>query len=148
MNVYSFKDTSGVFSHPSIPGGSFSFFGQIGIGKFTVSMVTDRSVQSTAADGNVMVSAIAGDAGECTIETQQTSILHQVLLAWFNFCIAAQKNGDVSSWLGASLSIRNITTTTGHVLIGISPGKMPDMPYEAQGQNVTWRLVAADVHNF
>ena len=40
-----------------------------------------------------------------------------------------------------------ITTGTGHVFTGVSPGKMPDMPYAAQGENVTWLLMAADVVN-
>lgn len=145
MNVYSFKDSSGAFASPLA--GPFSFFGQIGLGRFTVSMTTDRTAHDTASDGNVMVSYRAGNAGEVQIEVQQTSALHLFLLQWLNLCITAADNGDVSNWATAALSIRNITTGTGHTATGISPGKMPDMPYEAHGQNVTWRLPCANIVN-
>jgi hypothetical protein len=146
MNVYSFKDSSGAFNHPLA--GQFAFAGQIGLGKFTVSMHTDRTAQAVASDGTVMVSAIAGDNGMLAIEVQQTSELHQFLLLWLNLCVQAQLNGDVSNWATATISIRNITTGTGHTLSGVSPSKMPDVPYEAQGQNLIWNLPAALVINF
>lgn len=145
MTVYSFKDTSGAFSHPLA--GNFSFFGQIGLGRFTVSMATERTAHATASDGTVMVSAIAGDSGAVAVEVQQTSALHQFLLAWLNQCLTAMAGGDVSNFATAALSLRNITTNTYHTLQGISPGKMPDMPYTAQGESVVWTLMAADVQN-
>lgn len=145
MNVYSFKDSSGGFADPDA--GPFAFAGQIGVGKFTVAMARERTAHNVAADGDVMVSYIADDSGSVDIEVQQTSALHKFLLNWLNLKITRANNGDVSTWAAATLSIRNITTGTSHTLTGISPGKMPDMPYEAQGQNVTWHLPAANVIN-
>lgn len=145
MQVYSFKDTSGAFNHPLALG--FSFFGQIGAGRFTVAMHTERTVQATAADGTIMQSYVAGRSGTLSVEVQQTSALHQFLLNWLNLCSTAADNGDVSNWATATVTLRNITTGTGHVLTGISPSKMPDMSYASQGENVTWLLMAADVVN-
>src|SRR5580700_8906093 len=145
MNVYSFKDTVGAFNCPLT--GPFAFAGQIGTGRFVVPMSTERSADAVAADGNVMRSSIAGNNGRVNIEVQQTSALHQFLLEWLNQLLAAQNNGDVTNWATATLSLRNVTTNTYHTCTGVSPSKMPDVPYAAQGENVTWVLMCADIAN-
>lgn len=145
MNVYSFKDLSGGFSHPLA--GAFIFAGQIGAGRITITNVTERTVHQTAADGNVMVSYVAGDAGNVAIEVQQTSDMHKFLLAWFNLCKTSADNGDVSNWATAALSFRSAVDGTYHLISGVSPAKVPDKPYAAQGENVTWNLMAADIQH-
>src|SRR5579872_2486451 len=90
--TYSFKDTSGAFNHPTV--GNFLFAGQIGAGHFMVGMAIERTVHDTAADGNVMVSYVAGDPGFLDIEVQQTSELHAFLLNWFNTVKTAADAGD------------------------------------------------------
>lgn len=123
------------------------FAGQIGIGKFEVGMTADRTSHKVGADGNVMVSYIDDNTGMIDIDVQQTSALHDYLIATLNAKITRANNGDVSTWAAMTITIRNIASGTGHVLTGVSFGKQPNTPYEAQGQNVTWHLPAADVAN-
>jgi len=59
----------------------------------------------------------------------------------------AADGGDVSQWASATLSFRSLTDGTYHNLTGISPAKIPDKTYAAQGGNVTWNLMAADIHH-
>lgn len=145
MVVYSFKDSVGGFSDPDV--GNFAFAGQIGLGEFSVGMATERTAMLTAADGTILPSAIAGNSGHINISVQQTSVFHQFLLNWLNTKLAKQNGGDVTTWAGATLSLRNVSTNTYHTLTGLCPSKMPDIPYQAQGQNVTWMLMAADIQN-
>jgi Bacteriophage KPP10, Structural protein ORF10 len=143
MTTYSFKDTSGSFSHPDA--GTFQFAGQIGMGQFTVEMLTEKSEHTVASDGNVMVSAIAGDNGHVSIEVQQTSALHQFLMSWYNTVKTALNNGNVTNWAGASLTLRNIVDGSTHYCNGISPSRMPAKTYAKQGQNIAWVLMCADI---
>jgi hypothetical protein len=145
MFVYSFKDSAVSITDPDA--GPFSFSGEQGVGQFVVSMATERTVLATASDGAIMGSAIAGDSGHISIECQQTSDIHAYLLGWLNAKIARQNNGDVTTWFGMKISVRNVTTNTAHTLTGVGPSKMPDYPYSAQGQNITWMLPAANVVN-
>jgi hypothetical protein len=110
-------------------------------------MATERTVLLTAADGTILISAIAGNSGHVNIQVQQTSQLHQFLLNWLNAKLAKLNNGDVTTWAGATMSLRNVTTGTGHTCSGVAPSKMPDYPYAAQGQNITWMLPCADIQN-
>jgi len=74
MDVYSFKDIIGAFEHPLV--GPFALAGEIGEGSIMISNATERTAHATAADGNVLVSYIAGRSGSCTVEAQQTSDIH------------------------------------------------------------------------
>ena len=144
MTTYSFKDLTGAFVHPLV-GNYILGGGNIGMGQLTIAMSTDRTVHDVASDGSVMVSYIPGDNGQIMIEVQQTSDLHNFLLGWFNACKTAADLGDISTWSAAVISIRNIVDGSFHTLTGISPGKIPDKVYQAQGQKITWTLPAAKV---
>lgn len=145
MNQYSFKDLSGAFAHPLA--GVFQLYGQIGTSQIAFDNSTERSAHHVAADGNVMVSFIDGDNGNVVIETQQTSRWHLFLLNWFNLIKTASQNGDTSNWATATMSFRSISDGTYHTLKGVSPAKIPNKTYAAQGQNVTWTLMAADIQH-
>jgi Bacteriophage KPP10, Structural protein ORF10 len=143
MTVYSFKDLSGSFFHPAV--GSFILNGgNIGFGQVTVAMTTEKTAHDVAADGSIMVSFISGDNGSVDIEVQQTSQLHNFLLSWYNAIKTAADAGDVTLWAAGSMLLRNIVDRTSHTLTGISPSKIPDKVYAAQGGKVTWKLMAAD----
>jgi Bacteriophage KPP10, Structural protein ORF10 len=143
MTVYSFKDLSGNFSHPAV--GSFILNGgNIGFGQVTVAMTTEKTTHDVAADGSVMVSFISGDNGSVDIEVQQTSALHNFLLDWYNRVKTAADLGDVTLWAAGSMLLRNIVDNTSHSITGISPSKLPDKVYAAQGGKITWKLMAAD----
>lgn len=145
MDQYSFKDLSGAFNHPLA--GAFAFYGQIGEARVMISNTTERTIQSVAADGNVMVSFVDGDNGVVTIEAQQTSDIHKFLLLWFNLCKTAAQKGDTSNWATGTITFRNVADGSYHICRGVSPSKVPDKPYAAQGENVTWNLPAANIQH-
>ena len=138
--TYSFLDLSGALVHPSL--GAYIFTGQ-GVGQVTVTMDTERSAHSVAADGTIMVSKIAGHNGKIQIQCQQTSNVHKWLLAAENALYIA----DTDAWAEMSASLRNTSDGTSHIIVGISFGKVPDKVYQAEGQMVTWTLWAANIQN-
>jgi hypothetical protein len=145
--TYSFKSLTGVLTNPvfgiTIPltGGS------IGIGSITVRMNTTRTTHDVAADGTVMPSYIAGDNGEVDIQVQETSAIHTALLSLYNLCVLAANNEDVNGWAATAISFTLLIDGSTHVLTGVSFDKIPDKPYEANGQKMTWKLLAANIIN-
>ena len=69
------------------------------------------------------------------------------VLGWLNAKLAALNVGNVTNWAAATMSLRNVTTNTFHTCTGVCPTKMPDYPYSAQGQDITWTLPCADILN-
>ena len=146
MTTYSFKDLTGAFVHP-LAGSYILGGGNVGLGQITIAMTQDRTVQDVSSDGSIMVSYIPGDNGTISIEVQQTSDLHGFLVNWFNACKTAADLGDVSNWASGTVSIRNLLDGSVHTATGVSPGKVPDKVYQAQGQKLTWTLPAARIIN-
>lgn len=144
--TYSYKDLSGAFAAALMPT-PLVFGGQIGAGQIVVTNATEHTSHDTAADGTVMPSAIAGDSGTVTIQCQQTSSIHHYLLTWLNNLKTAFMNGDVSNWAASSMLLRNTVDGSSHEVIGISPQKVPDKSYSAQGANITWTLPACSITN-
>jgi len=145
--TYSFKDLVGALTN-TVFGVSFSLSGgNVGFGSLTIVMQTARTAHDVAADGTVMPSYIAGDNGELTIELQQTSVLHHQLLNLYNLCVAAANNDDVSGWASTALAFRTLLDGSTHIATGVSFDKVPDKPYHASGQKVTWKLMAANIIN-
>jgi hypothetical protein len=138
QSTYSFSDIVGTMSEPST--GAYTFTGQ-GIGEMSITYAAERTVHDVAADGSPMVSKIANNTGTCTIQVQQTSDLQKYLIDWFNYLVSA----STSSWADTTITIKSLTMNRTHILTGVSPQKIGDQPYQAQGQRVTWVLMAADV---
>lgn len=138
--TYSFLDIVGSIHSDVI--GDYVFTGE-GAGSVSISKSTERSSHDVAADGSVMVSKIAGNNGNLTIEVQQTSPLHKWLLKWF----AAVWDAPTSSWASTTILLKNASTGASHVCSGVSPNKEADVPYQSQGQRVTWTLMCADIVN-
>jgi hypothetical protein len=147
QTTYSFKDLTGVLVNPVLAAAFQLVGGNIGTGQISVRMLTARTEHEVAADGVVMPSYIAGDNAEVTIEVQQTSSLHHALLDLYNALLVAANGGDVSNWAGTTISLRTALDGSGHYLSGVSFQKIPDKPYAARGQNVTWTLMAANCVN-
>jgi hypothetical protein len=146
--TYSFKDLVGTLDNPAF-GVSFPLTGgNIGLGRVTITMSTERTVHDVAADSTVMVSYVAGDNGTASLEVQQTSALHHQLLDLYNQAKTAADNDDVSGWAATTISFRTLLDGSTHVLSGVSFGKIPDKPYEAHGTKLTWNLMAADIQNY
>ena len=141
FNTYSFTDVTATISHPAY--GSYDLQGE-GMGDFNIAKNTDRTAHDVAADGTIMVSKIAGNNGVVTITAQQTSPIHFWLLDWYN----TLWNLPTSEWATTSMLLRNTSTGGSHVITGVSPQKVGDIPYQQQGQRITWALMAADIqHN-
>ena len=139
MNTtYSFSDVSVTFSHPKV--GQHIANGE-GIGNLNVSMSNDRTSHDVAADGSVMVSKIRARNGLLAVAIQQTSSLHKWLQKWFNYLEAA----STSEWADTTIIIRSPVMGETKTFTGVSPQKQADVPYQAQGQLVTWNLMATDI---
>ncbi len=145
--TYSFKALTGVLQNPVFGVTVPLTGGNIGAGAFHIRMLQERTAHDTAADGTIMVSYEAGDNGEIDIEVQESSILHQQLLALYNLAVLAANNDDVSGWAATTISFRLLTDGSLHILSGVSFKKIPDKPYQAAGQKITWGLMAANVIN-
>jgi len=137
-STYSFSDISFVINHPSV--GQYSFQGE-GIGTATVAYATDVSAQDVASDGSVMTSKIKANNGTIALSVQQTSSLHSWLLKWYNYIRIAPTN----QWTAATMVIRDSGGGLTTNCTGVCPQKAGDTPYQAQGQQITWTLMAANI---
>lgn len=137
-SVYSFSDITMTISHPAV--GQYVASG-VGLGSITTSMTTDRSTHDISADGSVMVSKIKGRNGSHAISVQQTSDLNKWLLKLYNYLEFA----PTFQWARATIVIRSPSMGDLILSTGVSFQKLPDKPYQAQGQQVTWSLMAADI---
>lgn len=140
VSTYSFLDLTGVINHPSV--GAYTLTGQ-GTGEITISMATDRTSHDIGVDGAVIPLQIPGNNGTITIRVQQTSSLHRWLLGWHNYLTS--KSTPPNEWLMTTVLIRGRTMGIQHLMRGVSPQKIGDLPYRAQGDLVTWTLMAADI---
>lgn len=140
VTTYSFSDLLGSISHPGV--GQYVFTGQ-GTGEITVAMASDRTSHDLAADGSVMISKMPGGNGTMTVQIQQTSPVHDWLLNWYNYITHA----DASEWGAATMLLRSVTMNRSHDALGVSPQKLGDTPYQAQGGKVTWTLMCANIQN-
>lgn len=142
--VYSFKDTTGVFSHPII--GDFILTGQnLGAGRFIIKNTVTRSAIDTSSDGTAVTSYISGSNGEFDVECQQTSAIHKYFLACANAGYTAADSGDVSLIASSLSHLQNIVDGSQHVMTGISFVKIPDKEYEKQSKMITWSFLASNV---
>ena len=143
LYYYSFKDLMVVFFHPLL--GEFQMVGEIGFNQLTISYDTERTSHEVAADGSVQITYRAGNNGRATIETQQASALNEFLVAWANSCFVNGNLQNITNFAKATIFARSLLNGTTHLLQGISPLKIPDRQYAANGGNVTWTLMAGDI---
>jgi len=134
-STYAFEDLTGVFRHPSI--GQFDIQGA-GTGSITFSMANDTSAQDVAADGSVMTSKIKSGNGTIVIAAQQTSELHKWLLRAHNYLNSAPSR----EWAQMEMLAVAPSMQVEHEASNISIQKRADKPYQQQGQQVSWTLMA------
>lgn len=138
FNTYSFEDVTGSLNHPSV--GAASTTGA-GVGTITTTMAGDKTAHDLAADGTVMISKLAGSNGTVAIALQQTSELHKYLLKWYNYIVTA----PAAEWAKMNITIKSANLGDMTVCTGVSPQKLADRPYQAQGSHVTWNLMCAEI---
>ena len=140
MNTYSFQDVNVSISHNLA--GQYIANGE-GLGSISFNMTTDRTAHDIAADGTVMVSKIKARNGTVAIAIQQTSPLSKWLLKLFNLLSA---NGtSPQDWAGIKIVMRSPNMGDLITATGVSFQKQADRSFKAQGEQVTWSLMAADV---
>jgi hypothetical protein len=138
--TYSCLDLTGAINHPSI--GAYNLIGE-GIGDITISMATDRTMHEIGVDGVVLATQIPGNNGTLTLNLQQTSALNRWLIKWVNHL--NNKDTARNEWLMATALIKSKSLQCEHKFSGLSPQKIPDLSYQAQGQRIKWVLMAADI---
>lgn len=136
--TYSFEDVAVALSHPSY--GQYVAQG-VGIGTITVTMSTDRTAHDVAADGSIMVSKVAGNNGTLAIQIQQTSGFNQWVLGLYNYLLTA----STGEWAEATVTIRSPAMGDYVTCSGVSFQQRAELSYQAQGQQRTWNLMAADI---
>jgi hypothetical protein len=145
--TYSFKSLTGVLTNPVFGVTIPLTGGNIGVGGITIRMATTRTTHDVAADGTVMPSYVAGNNGDVDIIVQETSAIHRELLGLYNLAVLAADNDDVLGWAATSIAFTLLVDGSVHVLTGVSFEKIPDKPYEANGQRMTWKLMACNIFN-
>ena len=141
MEVYSFLDCILNLSFPT-PAGTMTITGK-GIGNVSVGMAQERSVMEASADGNIMISKLAGNQGSLKISVQQTSDAHKFLLGSYNALIFAAP----ALWAQGAGLMRCLSDGTTHVFTGLCFQKLGDKGYEKQGKMVDWTLLAGDIQS-
>jgi len=111
METYSFLDC---VLNLAFATGAYTITGK-GIGKVTVSMTQERTAIDAAADGNIMISKIAGNHGTLTLELQQTSDAHKFMLGMYNALVIAPP----SLWAQGVGLLRCTSDSTSHSFTGL-----------------------------
>ena len=105
-------------------------------------MANDRTVHDIAADGSVMISKIKVKNGSLTIKAQQTSNLHKYLKKLYKYCDPA----SATAWAKITIVINDrMTGETVNASYG-SFKKLSDEGWQAQGEQVTWELMFAEIN--
>lgn len=143
--TYSFKSLVGVLKNSVVGVVVPLTGGNIGLGSIKITMATSRTAHDVAADGTIMPSYLAGANGDVDIEVQETSILHKALLSLYNVLVLQADGADILGWAATSISFALLIDGSTHVLTGVSFDKIPDKPYQAAGQKITWKLMAANI---
>lgn len=138
VTTYSFEDVICTLNHPSV--GSKSTKGA-GLGSITTSMANDRTAHDVAADGSVMITKKISRNGTISIDMQQTSQLHKWLLKTYNYV----DNAATSEWARMTITINSNELDESVTCTNVAFQKIPDKPYQAEGQHVTWILMAAKI---
>jgi hypothetical protein len=140
VTTYSFLDLTGTINHPGV--GAYNLIGE-GIGDIIISRPGDRTSHEVGVDGAILALQVPGNNGTLTLSIQQASKLNGWLLKWANY-LQNEKTAP-NEWLMTTALIKSKSMKMEHKLSGISPWKIPDISYQAQGQRVTWVLMASDI---
>lgn len=138
-STYSFDDITATIAHPDFS--SYSLKNE-GTGSIRKTMANDRTVHDVAADGSVMISKIKVKNGSLTIQAQQTSNLHSYLTKLYKYCESAA----ASTWAKITVVIQDkMTGRTVNASYG-SFKKLGDEGWQAQGEQVSWELMFAEIN--
>lgn len=135
--VYSFRDHRVVISHPDV--GTY-VLSNGGIGRITVSYSGENARMTTTADGSVIVNKMENNSGTINIEVPQVGDANNWLKKFTNYLKSAPT---------ARFALGRIQITGSQnddiVCTGVVTQKHADVVFDAEAQNRTWPLLAADI---
>jgi hypothetical protein len=139
--VYSFLDLSGVIYHPLV--GNYSFIGQ-GVGQIRIELDNDMTFHEFNVDGSVIIGRIPLYSGKVTIDCQQSSNIHK----WLMSAYQTIKMAESKEWARMSCLIRRVSDGYEDRITGMSFETIPPKVYQAEGQMVSWVLLAGHIKEF
>lgn len=134
--AYSFLDVQATIAGP---GGSFNLGSGSGNAEegITIEMAEDKNNMAVGADGQVMHSLHAGNAGTVTVRLLKTSPVNAQLMAMYNL----QKTSS-SLWGNNVISINNKASSDNNGCRAVAFKKAPNMAYAKDGGTVEWAFDA------
>jgi hypothetical protein len=145
LYTYSFKDIVGVFTNTVLP--PFPLGGEAGLDKIEVEMSRDRVNLKVAADAGMMMSYLAGANGTMLVTCQETSPLDAYLVNYVDIIYSQADKANLLNFAAGQWLISDIINARSHRAVGAIPLKIPNRPYEGEGQNVTWTFICAQITN-
>ena len=131
MAVYSFLDVQAAITGP---GGAFSLSsGGVSGEGITTAMVADKNTMTAGADGSIMHSLHASNAGRVTVRCLKTGTVNALLSKMFNYQTSA------SAYHGQNvITIRNPQTGDNTTASQAAFTKKPDNTNAAEGGMIEW----------
>lgn len=139
MDVYSFQDFTLTLEQDGFA--TLSTVGQ-GIGEASVSQNESKNDSQVASDGVVVFSKIRDDRGSLSLNLQQTSSLHKLLIKRFN---ELYYDTDTTNWASMNGVLKNKSTGEQKILKGIAFTTIPQNSHQRTAQMVTWEFDVAYV---
>lgn len=140
FSVYSLADTQTVMNHPSV-GRKVLSDEESGGGQISIQFAQDMASQQQTANGYVVISKVRSRAGQVTMEIPQNSPSDLYLDKLVGYLESAPANEFALS----TLNIVDNATGKKWTCTGVVPNKRPDRSYAAQGGNLNYTFLCADI---
>ena len=138
VRTYSFENTIVTISHPDV--GQYTMYGA-GLGDITISRSNDETSHEISADLSVLISKSVKKNGTVTINVLQASDANDFMLRLVKYVETAVP----AVFAKTQISIESNSTGEQWVCTGVSPPKMADVTYAAQGTTKDWNMMAASI---
>lgn len=139
-SVYSLADTHSVINHPSV-GRKVLSDEENGAGQISIQFSNDMAQHQQTATGFTVISKLRSRAGHVTIEIPQNSPSDLFLDRLVGYLEAS----DASEFALTTLNILDNASGKSWTCTGVTPQKRPDRTYAAQGGNVNYVFLCADI---
>ena len=136
--TYSFENTIVTISHPDV--GQFTLYGA-GLGDIQISRANEETTHEVSADLSVMVSKSVKKNGTVSLSVLQASDANDYMAKLVKYVETASP----SVFAQTQISIESNSTGEKWICTGVSPQKMADVTYAAQGATKNWNMMAASI---
>ena len=138
VRTYSFENTIVTISHPDV--GQYTMYGA-GLGDIMISRSNDETSHEISADLSVLISKSVKKNGTITINVLQASDANDFMIRLVKYVETAVP----AVFAQTQISIESNSTGEKWVCTGVSPQKMADVTYGAQGTTKPWNMMAASI---